>query len=411
MDGAERAPRSRLRRLLAEPWAIALLYAVIAVLLAVLGFDGLWRDISLIPDLRESSWLALATALPAAATVLLRRRAPGLGLALAIPLFLADILTVGGIVPMLVVLEHVHALTVRLRPRQRQTVLVWGMASVAAAMLTLLAVTGDLRLASMIGLQLGALIGMTFWYANSVAQSRELVALYRRQAEDAERLAELDRASAVQEERERLASELHDIVAGHVSAVAIRSEAALLLQDDGGAATESGERAALRAVRDSSLQAHEALRTMVSVLRDGSAVGTTPPGRAQLPALVSEARRTGLDVQLRDAWVGELPPVVDQTIGRVVQESLANSAKHDFGAHVEVTIAGQSQQNVNGMGILVSVESRGGRALAQPGLRGSGIGLPGLAERVRALGGEFSAGPHDGGWLVTAQLPGTEDRA
>lgn len=411
MDGAERAPRSRLRRLLAEPWAIALLYAVIAVLLAVLGFDGLWRDISLVPDLRESSWLALATALPAAATVLLRRRAPGLGLALAIPLFLADILTVGGIVPMLVVLEHVHALTVRLRPRQRQTVLVWGMASVAAAMLTLLAVTGDLRLASMIGLQLGALIGMTFWYANSVAQSRELVALYRRQAEDAERLAELDRASAVQEERERLASELHDIVAGHVSAVAIRSEAALLLQDDDGAATESGERAALRAVRDSSLQAHEALRTMVSVLRDGSAVGTTPPGRAQLPALVSEARRTGLDVQLRDAWVGELPPVVDQTIGRVVQESLANSAKHDFGAHVEVTIAGQSQQNVNGMGILVSVESRGGRALAQPGLRGSGIGLPGLAERVRALGGEFSAGPHDGGWLVTAQLPGTEDRA
>ena len=126
MDGAERAPRSRLRRLLAEPWAIALLYAVIAVLLAVLGFDGLWRDISLVPDLRESSWLALATALPAAATVLLRRRAPGLGLALAIPLFLADILTVGGIVPMLVVLEHVHALTVRLRPRQRQTVLVWG---------------------------------------------------------------------------------------------------------------------------------------------------------------------------------------------------------------------------------------------------------------------------------------------
>lgn len=411
MDGAERAPRSRLRRLLAEPWAIALLYAVIAVLLAVLGFDGLWRDISLVPDLRESSWLALATALPAAATVLLRRRAPGLGLALAIPLFLADILTVGGIVPMLVVLEHVHALTVRLRPRQRQTVLVWGMASVAAAMLTLLAVTGDLRLASMIGLQLGALIGMTFWYANSVAQSRELVALYRRQAEDAERLAELDRASAVQEERERLASELHDIVAGHVSAVAIRSEAALLLQDDGDAATESGERAALRAVRDSSLQAHEALRTMVSVLRDGSAVGTTPPGRAQLPALVSEARRTGLDVQLRDAWVGDLPPVVDQTIGRVVQESLANSAKHDFGAHVQVTIAGQSQQHVNGMGILVSVESRGGRALGQPGLRGSGIGLPGLAERVRALGGEFSAGPHDGGWLVTAQLPGTEDRA
>ena len=405
MDGGERAPRSALRRLLGEPWAIALLYAAVAVLLAALGFDGLWRDISLVPETRTAPWVALATALPAAATVLLRRRAPGLGLGLAIPLFIADVLTVGGLVPLLVILEQLHALTVRLRPHARQAVLAWGIAAVVAAILTCLAVTGDLRTALMIGLQLGALLGMTYWYANSVAQSRELVALYRRQAEDAERLAELDRASAIQDERERLASELHDIVAGHVSAVAIRSEAALLGQSDAPEPERAGERDALRAIRDSSLHAHEALRSMVSVLRDGAAPRTTPPGRAQLPSLVAEARRSGLDVELTDDWRGALPAEIDQTIGRVVQESLANSAKHDFGARVAVTITAHAG------GLRLTVASRGGRALAAPGLRGSGLGLQGLDTRVRALGGEFAAGPDAGGWLVTAQLPVTPARA
>lgn len=410
MNGDGLTQQGPLRRLFGEPWMIALLYAVGAVALALIGFGGLWRDLSLLPE-PVSPWFALFTALPAAVTVLLRRRAPRVGLSLALPIFVVDVLTWGGLVPLLVVLEHIHSVTVVLGPRQRRTVLVWGIAGSAGFAATILAVTGDPRLTAVVGMQIGALFGMTYWYANSVAQSRELVALYRQRAEDLARLTQLDRIAAVQEERERMAGELHDIVAGHVSAVAIRSEAALLAGEspplDG-----SAERVALRAVRDSSLLAHEALRTMVSVLHSGETAELAPVGRAQLPELVAEARRSGLDAQLTDAWDDDLPVAVDHTIARVVQEGLVNSAKHDHGARVLVRVAPESDSlgAVHTGFVTVSVVSSGGRSIAQPGLQGSGIGLPRLEARVRSLGGNFAAGPQPDGWTVTARIPATEER-
>lgn len=404
MDGEQRPDqRNSLRTRLTEPWAIAVIYVMLAIVLSALGLTGLWREFSLLTE-RPSAWWTLAIALPAAATVLLKRRAPRVGLALAVPLFVADVVLLGGLVPLLVVLEQVHAVTVVRSERERRTVLYLLVGSIAAVMLILFALFGDLWIVGMIGLQLGALLGMTFWYANSVAQSRELVTLYRQRAEDLARLAELDRTAAVQEERERMASELHDIVAGHVSAVAIRSEAALISQSASSepvpSTTDSAERTALRAVRDSSLQAHEALRTMVTVLRSGSVATPAPLGRAQLPQLVAEARRSGLRAELQDTWDGELPAPVDHGIARVVQESLANSAKHNAGAAVLVRIADRAG-NVH-----VTVTSRGGQPLAHPELRGSGIGLTLLEERVRTLGGSFAAGDEPDGWSVTALLPG-----
>lgn len=411
MDGDGHTEKGPLRRLFGEPWMIALLYVAGAVALALIGFGGLWRDLSLLPE-RVSPWYSLFTAIPAAATVLLRRRAPRVGLALSLPIFVVDVLTWGGLVPLLVVLEHVHAVTVVLGPRQRRTVLIWGIAGIVGFAATVLAVTGDPRLTAVVGMQIGALFGMTYWYANSVAQSRELVSLYRQRAEDLARLTQLDRITAVRDERERMAGELHDIVAGHVSAVAIRSEAALLADETGQRLDDSGERLALRAVRDSSLRAHEALRTMVSVLQSGETTKLAPLGRAQLPELVAEARRSGLDAHLDDAWVGELPESVDHAIARVVQESLANSAKHDHGARVIVRVAPESDSlgATRPGAVYVSVVSSGGRSIAQPGLRGTGIGLPGLEARVRALGGTFAAGPQPDGWTVTARIPATEER-
>lgn len=391
------------RRPPAKPWMIAAAYALLAVVLAAAGFGGLWRELSVMPELAGTKWYSLITALPAAAIVLLRQRAPWLGFVLMIPILVADALTVGGLVPLLVVLEMFHSGIVQLDRQQRQTVMVWGIAGLVAVVLTIQALLGELRLTVLVGLQIGALFGMTYWYANSVAQSRELVALYRQRAEDAARITELDRIAAVQEERDRMASELHDIVAGHVAAVAIRSEAALSAHGDAPAgdatAEASQERAALRAVRDSSLQAHEALRSMIAVLRDGSVAPAVPLGRAQLPGLVAEARRSGLRVELQDTWVGDLPVSIDHGIGRIVQESLSNSAKHDAGGDVVVRVA------ASGPEVRVSVVSRGGRALPHPGLRGNGIGLQGLESRVHALGGSFTAGEVDGAWSVSARLP------
>lgn len=406
------------RRSALAPWVYAVAYALLAVVLAAGGFGGLWQEISVLPELAGTGWYSLVTALPAAAIVLLRRRAPWLGFALVVPVAAADALTVGGLVPLLVVLEMFHSGIVQLDRQQRHTVMVWGLAGFVAMALTVQALLGDLRLTVLFGLRIGALFGMTYWYANSVAQSRELVALYRQRAEDAARITELDRIAAVQEERDRMAGELHDIVAGHVAAVAIRSEAALSAHGEApagdagtaesptadavprdAAADASQERAALRAVRDSSLQAHEALRSMIAVLRDGSVPPPPPLGRAQLPGLVAEARRSGLRVDLQDTWVGDLPVPVDQAIGRIITESLANSAKHDAGGDVEVRVA------ASGPEVRVSVITRGGRALPHPGLRGNGIGLQGLETRVHALGGSFTAGAADGAWVVSARLP------
>lgn len=375
-------------------WATAALYLLLAVAFAALGWAGLWDAFSLLPE-RVPAWWSLATALPACATVLLRRRAPFAGLAIAVLLFAADLLTVGGLVPLLVMLELIHACVISLPPERRRRVLwvvVWGVAALIAAALV---VTADARVALMAGLQFGGLLGVTFWYANSVAQSRELVELHRRRAEDAVRLAELDRVAAVQGERDRMARELHDVVAGHVAAVAIRSEAALGLP--GG---DTADRGSLRAVRDASLEAHAALRSMIQVLRSGEQGFALSPGRERVPELAEAAVASGVAVEVADGIVSELPAPVDHAVGRIVQESLANAVRHASGSAVEVLLCEGDGE------VRVDVVSRGGAALTQPRLPGSGMGLDLLAERARALGGEVVAGPEPhGGWAVRGRIP------
>ncbi|WP_084705375.1 histidine kinase [Leucobacter chironomi] len=253
-------PRGMLRVIADRPAAFAGSYLLLAIVLAAFGWSGLWSMFSLLPG-GVSPWWGLATAAPACALVLLRRRAPLVGLIAAAVVFVADLLTVGGLVPLLVLLELFHARTVRLAPAQRRRMLGVVIVSTLALVVAALALSDDPREAVMVGIQFVGLAGLTYWYANSVAQSRELVALYRQRADDTARLAELDRTAAVQGERDRMARELHDVVAGHISAIAIRSEAALGLP--AGAAGETQERRALRAMRDASLEAHGALRTMI----------------------------------------------------------------------------------------------------------------------------------------------------
>ena len=265
---------------------------------------------------------------------------------------------------------------------------------VLAIGLAALAASDDIRIALLVALQLGALAAMDYWYATSVAQAHELVALHRERAEDAERLAERDRAEAVQREREQMARELHDLVAGHVAAIAIRAEAALSVDGDAGR-----DRAALQAVRDSSLEAHRALRSMISVLRTGDAA-VVAPRRDALPALVEDARRHGLTVSLDDALPGGIPPAVDQAVTRIVQESLANCVRHAAGAEVDVVLRPGDDRD-----ILVRVDSRGGTPATPSPIQGSGWGLDLLRERARALGGRLDAGPTDAGWSVRATIP------
>lgn len=387
--GAERIPLTSRY----SPQTVAAMYLAIALLFAAIGWSGLWSSFSLLPR-PLSSWWTLATAVPASALVLLRERAPFVGLCLAATILAADLLTFGGVVPLLVVLELLHAVTVALAPERRRRMLHVVVAATVFVIVISFVITRDLRATLMIGVQIGALLGISYWYANSVAQARELVQLHRQRAEDAARLAELDRAAAVQGERDRMARELHDVVAGHISAVAIRSEAALNMPGE-----ESLERRSLRAVRDASLEAHATLRSMIQVLRSGGEGLPSAPGRARLAELVAAANASGVRATLIDPLAEELPPPVDQAVGRIVQEALANAVRHASGAEVEVRLA-ESLGDVT-----VEVHSRGGSSLARPALQGSGMGLDLLAERTRTLGGEFEAVSREGAWIVRAVLP------
>ena len=246
-----------------RPMADAIGFVALAVGFAALGAVGLWTVFSVLPE-PVSPWWSLVVALPACALVPFRDRAPMTLLWVALALFVVDLLTVGGVVTLVVVLDLLYAATVAAPPAGRRRILVGIAVAVVAVGLAALAAVDDIRVALLVALQLGALAGMDYWYATSVAQAHELVRLHRERAEDAERLAERDREEAVRREREQMARELHDLVAGHVAAIAIRAEAALSVD-----AAAQADRAALHDVRDSSLDAHRALRSMISVLRAG----------------------------------------------------------------------------------------------------------------------------------------------
>ncbi|KAA9132892.1 sensor histidine kinase [Microbacterium caowuchunii] len=378
----------RAHRSLLEAFA----YAALAVLACVLGLVGLWSLLSVFPA-PVSPWWSLATGLPACALVVFRRKAPLPLLGVALALFVVDLLTVGGVVTLIVVLDLLYAATVAASAPTRRRILIGIAVAVVATTVAALLRSDDPRVGILIGLQLGALAGMDYWYATAVAQANELVTLHRARAEDAERRSALERAEAVRSDREQMARELHDLVAGDVSAIAIRAEAALSIDN-----TPEADRAALRAVRESSLQAHQALRSMIAVLRAGDAeVAARRDG--SLPELVADAQRHGLTVTLDDALPDGIPLPVDQAVTRIVQEALTNCVRHAAGARVDVRV------DADGGEVRVRVDSSGGSPGTIAPLRGNGWGLDLLRERARALGGTVDAGPADDGWSVRARLP------
>ncbi|WP_243226249.1 sensor histidine kinase [Microbacterium sp. CIAB417] len=370
--------------------ADALIYLLIAV---AAGALGLTVSGAIVPSVfaAASPWWTLIPALAAVAIVLVRDRWPIPALIAATMVMAVDVFVFGGLVPLIVAVDVLYVATRETERRHR--ILVGVIAVVAVVAIAAGWITGDARATFLVALQLGALGGLGYWYGTAVAQSRELVALHRQQAEDARREGERERDAAVQGERDAMARELHDVVAGHVAAMAIRSEAALSTPP-----ALDADRAALRAVRDSSREAHDTLRTMIAVLRDGGAQIAAPVGVASVDDLAQSARRSGLEVSLENELDTDLSTPVDQTVARIVQESLANCVRHAPGAEVRIRLVKESGE------VAVRVDSRG--ASAPPArLVGNGWGLELLRERAKALGGWLEAGPRRDGWRVEARIP------
>ena len=204
---------------------------------------------------------------------------------------------------------------------------------------------------------------------------------------------------AVLEERTRIARELHDVVAHHMSLIAVRAETAPYRLSD----LPDSARAEFGSLSEAAREALADMRRLLGVLRhDQPAVLAPQPQLSDLPALVEAARQAGVSVEL------SVPPALDQVpsgVGvcayRIVQESLSNASQHAPGAAVTVSVDHDA-----GAVLLRVANGPGGPAGPAPNERGPGHGLTGMRERVALLGGSLSAGPAaDGGFVVSAVLP------
>lgn len=380
-------------------WADPLGMALLAVVMAGFGFRGIWGPFSLLQD-PVSPWWGLALALPACALALVKRRRPLAVLVLVTLLFVVDLLTVGGIGTLVVLLDVLWTAAFLAGPQGRRVLLILLGASTLVLFLAAWLLTDvSFAVAFLIGVQFGAIFGTDYWWAVAVSQAHELAELHRQRAEDAAVVAARDRAEAVRRERETMARELHDVVAGHVMAMAIRAEAALSIAPD-----HSRDREALQAVRDAGLDAHGALRSMITVLRRGDGTLAPTPRWADLGGIVQEAERAGLVVRLVADDVADLGAAREQAVIRIVREALNNCIRHASGAVVQVVIRDDEG------GVSVEVRSNGGTASRAAAHADEGWGLQMLRERVAALGGVFTAGPVSGGWSVEGRLP-SEGRA
>ncbi|MFD5915222.1 sensor histidine kinase [Kitasatospora sp. NPDC058201] len=244
------------------------------------------------------------------------------------------------------------------------------------------------------------------WFALAVL----IGAVRRGRREDRARLIEQTAATAheralrtVLEERARIARELHDVVAHHMSVVSIKADAAPYRVADPPPELVA-ELAAIRAV---ALDGLTELRRLLGVLRaDGPEErfgGTAPqPSLERLDALLDTVRSAGLTVGLVvDGPRRPLPPGVGLSAYRIVQEALSNTLRHAPGAQSVVELAYRPAA----LGLRVA---NGPAAQEAPPSPGSGHGLTGMRERAAMLGGDLAAGPtSDGGYEVTAVLPTT----
>jgi signal transduction histidine kinase len=264
-------------------------------------------------------------------------------------------------------------------------VIVGAVAVLTVGITVAVAVLGDWRQSFYAGLQAFSLFVVPVWWATNVRQHRE-------GAEHVTRIAELDRRAAVNAERNRMARDLHDVVAGHLSAIAIQSEAVLSMREG----DPETVRTVLKSVRENSVRSLTEMRMMIDVLRaDEPADEPVTVRLADVGRLVESAVAGGLVVELRGTDVDELPVGVDVAAYRIVQEALTNALKHAPGARTSVVLERQVRR-------LVVVVRNG----AVDGPTGIGTGLVSMAERAHVVGGAFSAGREDDGdWVVRAEFP------
>ena len=205
-------------------------------------------------------------------------------------------------------------------------------------------------------------------------------------------------AIAVAQERTRLARELHDIVSHNLSVVVLQAGGARAQGDHASAS-------ALEKIERSGREALVEMRRLLGVLRDDGSDAPSGPqlGVAQLETLAAAVRTAGLEIELAlDCGRESLPPALDLSIYRIVQEALTNTLKHGNATFAAVSV------HRSGDTITVEVVDNGSATADDAQIVAAGHGLVGMRERVGLFGGELHTGRRpEGGYAVSAILPMT----
>ncbi|MBO0913657.1 sensor histidine kinase [Streptomyces laculatispora] len=241
----------------------------------------------------------------------------------------------------------------------------------------------------------GQEVGVAAWVVAIVAAA-EFVRVRREQwaAQRMERSAAEKRRA--DEERLRMARELHDVLAHSISVINVQAGVGLALLDS----DPEQARTALTTIKAASKEALGEVRQVLDTLRTpGDAPRAPAPGLDRLPELVEQAASTGLTVTVTtDGARGAVPPGADLAAFRIVQEALTNVVRHSGSRTAEVGIGYEPGR------VRLRIDDRGPATGTDAG--GSGNGLAGMRERAAALGGTIEAGTRpDGGFRVRAELP------
>lgn len=338
----------------------------------------------------------------AAGCLALRRRAPLVGLVGATVAFLIDVAVGASLATVLIFTQMLYeACVFGSRATWRWLLRITAVVTVAGTAAAF-AATGQVRVAGSTAVIGVLLLLFPVVTGLSVRQYRDQAEAERLRAQQTARLAILDRRAAVIAERHRMARELHDVVANHLSAVAIHATGAQAAYDrDPGVVRE-----ALAVIRDSSVRGLAELRHVIGLLRDSDAEpdaldnSLAQPRLAEVDRLVEAVRGAGVPVRM--AVTGQarpLPTEVELAAYRILQESLTNVLKHARGGAARAELCYQPDQ------VVITVENPLPASAERESVPGAGAGLVGMRERAALLGGTLAAGPEHGRWRVRAGLP------
>ncbi len=290
------------------------------------------------------------------------------------------------------------------------------------------AVAGSIAIFVVTNLAVGGTIWDTIFFPAIFVPAWWLGTLVRREQVRSAQLAELAAAldaqreasahAAVVEERARIAREVHDAVAHSVSVMTLQI-GGLRRQLDAVLADRPEEREVMLGLERLGRQSVDELRTLVGILRDDGAPGgggtsTAPePSLARVGDLVADVRAAGLPVELEvrrgDGATDLLPPSVDVSAYRIVQEALTNVLRHAPGSATRVEV----EHGPSAVTVVVEDDGTGASAApdgdrgvqGMPRQRNGGNGLVGMRERVAVHGGTLEAGPAGSGFRVRASFP------